>query len=111
MKQRAKRPKSMIIKPRPKLLFVIRIQGKNDMHPKTGKILYNLRLRKVFNGVFVNTTEGEIEILQKVEPYVTYGYESNLVPFGILSFYDEYKHAESYEVKIHINCKELHHMY
>ncbi|XVE86173.1 hypothetical protein DITRI_Ditri18aG0014700 [Diplodiscus trichospermus] len=74
MKQRAKRPKSMIPKLRSELLFVIRIQGKNDMHPKTRKILYNLRLRKIFSGVFVKATEGVIQMLQKVEPYVTYGY-------------------------------------
>ena len=61
------------------------------MHPKTRKILYNLRLRKVFSGVFVKATEGVIEMLQKVEPYVTYGYESNLVPFGILIFSGECK--------------------
>ncbi|KAE8662562.1 60S ribosomal protein L7-1 [Hibiscus syriacus] len=74
MKQRAKRPKSMIPKLRSKLLFIIRIQGKNDMHPKTRNILYRLRLRKVFSGVFVKATEGVMEMLQKVEPYVTYGY-------------------------------------
>ncbi|GMI70165.1 hypothetical protein like AT1G80750 [Hibiscus trionum] len=74
MKQRAKRSKSMIPKLRSNLLFIIRIQGKNDMHPKTRKILYNLRLRKVFSGVFVKATEGVMEMLQKVEPYVTYGY-------------------------------------
>ena len=56
------------------------------MHPKTRKILYNLRLRTVFSGVFVKTTEGVIEMLQKVEPYVTYGYESNFGSFGILFF-------------------------
>ncbi|MBA0665697.1 hypothetical protein Goarm_001702, partial [Gossypium armourianum] len=71
-KQRAKRPKSMIPTIKSKLLFIIRIQGKNDMHPKTRKILYNLRLRKVFSGVFVKATEGVIDMLQKVEPYVTY---------------------------------------
>lgn len=48
------------------------------MHPKTRKILYNLRLRKVFSGVFVKATEGVIDMLQKVEPYVTYGYENSL---------------------------------
>ncbi|KAE8714736.1 60S ribosomal protein L7-1 [Hibiscus syriacus] len=74
MKQRANRPKSMISKPKSNLLFIIRIQGKNDMHPKTRKILYKLRLRKVFSGVFVKETEGVIDMLQKVEPYVTFGY-------------------------------------
>ncbi|KAL6559775.1 hypothetical protein OROGR_004892 [Orobanche gracilis] len=65
---------SPTVVPQSKLLFVIRIGGKNDMHPKTRKILYSLRLRKVFNGVFVKANEGIMEILQKVEPYVTYGY-------------------------------------
>ncbi|GKV45392.1 hypothetical protein SLE2022_380890 [Rubroshorea leprosula] len=74
MKQRAKRPKSALPKPSLKLLFIIRIQGKNEMHPKTRKILYNLRLRKIFTGVFVKATEGVLEMLRKVEPYVTYGY-------------------------------------
>ncbi|KAH7564658.1 hypothetical protein JRO89_XS09G0002900 [Xanthoceras sorbifolium] len=74
MKQRAKRPKSAIMKPKSMLLFVVRIQGKNDMHPKTRKILYNLRLRRIFSGVFVKASEGIIQMLQRVEPYVTYGY-------------------------------------
>ncbi|XP_075511096.1 large ribosomal subunit protein uL30z-like [Primulina tabacum] len=56
------------------LLFIIRIGGKNDMHPQTRKLLYSLRLRKIFSGVFVQGNERIMEILQKVEPYVTYGY-------------------------------------
>ncbi|KAE8669882.1 60S ribosomal protein L7-1 [Hibiscus syriacus] len=46
------------------------------MHPKTRKILYKLRLRKVFSGVFVKATKGVIDMLQKVEAWshVTYGY-------------------------------------
>ncbi|KAJ4702979.1 putative 60S ribosomal protein L7 [Melia azedarach] len=47
MKQRGKRSKSVIGKPKSKLLFIVRIQG---------------------------ATEGILEVLQKVEPYVTYGY-------------------------------------
>ncbi|KAK9229631.1 hypothetical protein WN944_022594 [Citrus x changshan-huyou] len=74
MKQRGKRSKKVIGKPKSKLLFIIRIQGTSDMHPKTKKILYNLRLRRIFSGVFVRATDGMLEVLQKVEPYVTYGY-------------------------------------
>lgn len=44
------------------------------MHPKTRKILYALRLRKILCGVFVKASEGMMAMLQKVEPYVTYGY-------------------------------------
>ncbi|XP_031266395.1 60S ribosomal protein L7-1 [Pistacia vera] len=74
MKQRGKRAKSALVKPESKLLFIIRIQGQNDMHPKTRKILYKLRLIKIFSGVFAMASEGILEQLQKVEPYVTYGY-------------------------------------
>ncbi|KAK4362166.1 hypothetical protein RND71_017407 [Anisodus tanguticus] len=50
------------------------IREKSDMHPRTRKLLYSLRLRKIFNGVFVKADARILEILQKVEPYVTYGY-------------------------------------
>ncbi|KAK3018869.1 hypothetical protein RJ639_004434 [Escallonia herrerae] len=74
MKYRGKRQRRTIWTPESKLLFIIRIQGKNDMHPKTRKLLYSLRLRKIFSGVFVKASERILEILQKVEPYVAYGY-------------------------------------
>lgn len=60
--------------PKSKLLFVIRIGGKNDMHSETRKLLYSLRLRRIFHGVFLKVNEGVMEILKKLEPYVTYGY-------------------------------------
>uniref|UniRef100_A0A6M2EHR2 Ribosomal protein L30 ferredoxin-like fold domain-containing protein n=1 Tax=Populus davidiana TaxID=266767 RepID=A0A6M2EHR2_9ROSI len=74
MKQRTKGAKSALSTPNSKLLFVIRLHGKNDMHPKTRKILYNLRLTRIFDGVFLKASPGVLELLQKVEPYVTYGY-------------------------------------
>ncbi|KAE8022342.1 hypothetical protein FH972_008147 [Carpinus fangiana] len=74
MKHRTKRKRPALEMTESKLLFVIRINGKREMHPKTRKVLYNLRLRKIFSGVFVKANEGIIEKLQKVEPYVTYGY-------------------------------------
>ncbi|KAI5660418.1 hypothetical protein M9H77_29211 [Catharanthus roseus] len=74
MKSRKKQHKRRRVMPGSKLLFVIRIGGKNDMHPETRKILHSLRLRRIFNGVFLKANEGVMEILHKVEPYVTYGY-------------------------------------
>ncbi|KAF8389195.1 hypothetical protein HHK36_025888 [Tetracentron sinense] len=74
MKQRGKRKRSSYVTPESKLLLVIRICGKNDMHPKTRKALHFLRLRKIFSGVFVKANNGMMEMLQRVEPYVTYGY-------------------------------------
>ncbi|KAJ9692962.1 hypothetical protein PVL29_011884 [Vitis rotundifolia] len=74
MKHRGKKQKLSLATLDSKLLFVIRIQGKNDMHPKTRKILYFLRLRRIFDGVLVKANEGILEMLQKVEPYIAYGY-------------------------------------
>ncbi|XP_042004037.1 60S ribosomal protein L7-1-like [Salvia splendens] len=74
MKSRGKRIRSASVTPESNLLFVIRIRGKNDMHPKTRKILYSLKLRKIRTGVFVKASAGMMEMLQKVELYVTYGY-------------------------------------
>ncbi|KAL1564043.1 60S ribosomal protein L7-1 [Salvia divinorum] len=74
MKSRGKRIRPASVMPDSNLLFVISIRGKNDMHPKTRKILYSLRLGKIRIGVFVKASAGMMEMLQKVEPYVTYGY-------------------------------------
>ncbi|KAK4486620.1 hypothetical protein RD792_006871, partial [Penstemon davidsonii] len=74
MKSRVKRTRQASVTSESKLLFVIRIGGENDMHPKTRKIMYALKLRKIFSGVFVKANKGLMGILQKVEPYVTYGY-------------------------------------
>ncbi|KAI9074466.1 hypothetical protein K1719_043585 [Acacia pycnantha] len=57
-----------------KLLLIIRIQGTNDMHQKTRKALNQLNLRKIFSAVFVKASVGIMAKLQRVEPYVTYGY-------------------------------------
>ncbi|XP_015871925.2 large ribosomal subunit protein uL30z [Ziziphus jujuba] len=75
LKHRVKRKRpAALLTPKSKLLFIIRIQGKNDMHPAVRKTLYSLRLRKIFSAVFVKVNAGVIEKLQRVEPYVTYGY-------------------------------------
>ncbi|KAK9054634.1 hypothetical protein SSX86_025713 [Deinandra increscens subsp. villosa] len=73
MKHRSKRPIKESNFSQSKLLFIIRIQGKSDMHPQTRKLLYSLRLRRMFTGVFVKANARVLDILQKVEPYVTYG--------------------------------------
>ncbi|KAK4796169.1 hypothetical protein SAY86_028495 [Trapa natans] len=74
MKHRMKKHKSGQMELKSKLLFVVRIQGKNDMHPLTRKILNKLRLGRIFNGIFIKANETVIDMLQKVEPYITYGY-------------------------------------
>lgn len=57
-----------------KVAFVVRIRGINAMPPKEKKILRLLRLRQIQNGVFVKLNYATIRMLQRVEPYITYGY-------------------------------------
>ncbi|KAK0523805.1 60S ribosomal protein L7 [Tilletia horrida] len=61
----------------PKVVFVIRLRGICNIAPKPRKILQLLRLLQINNGAFVKVTKATSEMLQLVEPYVTYG-EPNL---------------------------------
>ncbi|KAG2697261.1 hypothetical protein I3760_07G098200 [Carya illinoinensis] len=55
-------------------LYAKEIRGINAMHPKTRKILQLLLLRQIFNGVFLKVNKATVNMLHRVEPYVTYGY-------------------------------------
>ncbi|XP_010276711.1 PREDICTED: 60S ribosomal protein L7-2-like [Nelumbo nucifera] len=74
LKREAKLKGGFYVNPEAKLLFIIRIRGINAMHPKTRKILQLLRLRQIFNGVFLKVNKATVNMLHRVEPYVTYGY-------------------------------------
>ncbi|CAM8960075.1 hypothetical protein QQ045_005802 [Rhodiola kirilowii] len=74
LKREAKLKGGFYVNPEAKLIFIIRIRGINAMHPKTKKILQLLRLRQIFNGVFLKVNKATMNMLQRVEPYVTYGY-------------------------------------
>ncbi|POO00238.1 Ribosomal protein [Trema orientale] len=97
LKREAKLKGGFYVEPEAKLLFIIRIRGINALHPKTRKILQLLRLRQslnlfspsrasslpgmllnnelqIFNGVFLKVNKATMNMLHRVEPYVTYGY-------------------------------------
>lgn len=74
LKREARLKGGFYVSPEAKLLFIIRIRGINAMHPKTRKILQLLRLRQIFNGVFLKVNKATMNMLHRVEPYVTYGY-------------------------------------
>merc|ERR1712055_1101249 len=57
----------------PKLAFVIRIRGINGVSPKVRKVLQLLRLRQIFNGVFVKLNKASINMLRIAEPYIAWG--------------------------------------
>ncbi|CAA0806483.1 60S ribosomal protein L7-2 [Striga hermonthica] len=71
LKREARLKGGFYVNPEAKLLFIIRIRGINAMHPRTKKIL---RLRQIFNVVFLKVNKAIVNMLHRVEPYVTYGY-------------------------------------
>mmetsp|Transcript_26171 Transcript_26171/g.45009 ORF Transcript_26171/g.45009 Transcript_26171/m.45009 type:complete len:243 (-) Transcript_26171:346-1074(-) len=77
LRRQAKKEGNYFLEPEPKLAFVIRIRGINQVNPRIKKILQLLRLRQINNGVFVKLNKATINMLRLVESYVTYG-EPNL---------------------------------
>merc|ERR1712036_44772 len=74
MRRQAKAAGNHFVEPEAKLMFVVRIRGLNDMHPKTKKILKIMRLIQMNLGVFLKVSKASTEMLKRVEPYLSYGY-------------------------------------
>ncbi|KAL6573423.1 60S ribosomal protein L7 [Orobanche hederae] len=73
MKREARLKGCFYVNSEAKLMFIVRIRGINAMHPTTKKILQLLRLRQIFNGVFLKVNKATLNMLRLVEPYVAYG--------------------------------------
>merc|ERR1712144_44361 len=74
MRRQAKAAGNHFVEAEAKLMFVVRIRGLNDMHPKTKKIIQLMRLRQMNMGVFMKVSKAATEMLKRVEPYISYGY-------------------------------------
>merc|ERR1712047_11041 len=57
----------------PKLAFVMRIRGINQVSPKVKKVLQLFRLRQINNGVFIKLNKATINMLRICEPFITWG--------------------------------------
>merc|ERR1712063_220986 len=62
LKREAKAKNGFYVPAEAKVIFVIRIRGINDMHPKSRKILQLLRLRQINNGVFMKVNKARIPL-------------------------------------------------
>jgi large subunit ribosomal protein L7e len=72
-KRDAKQRGELFVEEEGKLLLVVRIKGINKMDPKPRKILRLLRLRQLHNAVLLRNNKAVMNMLRRVEPYVTYG--------------------------------------
>jgi len=73
LKRDARTKGGFYVEPEAKLMFVMRLRGLNDLHPKTRKILQLMRLRQIHNGIFLRVNKATINMLRKVEPYIMFG--------------------------------------
>merc|ERR1712037_555981 len=64
--RQAKKNGNVYVQAEPKLAFVIRIRGINQVSPRVEKILQLLRLRQIGNSTFM--------MLNIAQPYITWGY-------------------------------------
>jgi large subunit ribosomal protein L7e len=74
--RQAKKEGNFFVKPEHKVAFVVRIRGINKIDPKSRTILKLLRLHQIHNGVFIKVNKATMNMVRRVEPYVTYGYLS-----------------------------------
>lgn len=77
LRRLAKSQGDFYVPAQPRVAFVVRLRGINNIAPKPRKIMQLLRLLQVNNGVFVKLTAATQQMLQLIEPYVAYG-EPNL---------------------------------
>merc|ERR1712080_775532 len=59
-----------------KVVFVVRIKGINNVDPKSKLILRLFRLRQLHNGAFLKVNKATMNMLQRVQPFVTYRFPS-----------------------------------
>merc|ERR1712035_78958 len=73
-KRQAKANGNAYVPAEPKLAFVIRIRGINQVSPRVKKILQLLRLRQIGNATFVKLNKATNMMLNIAQPYITWGY-------------------------------------
>ncbi|KNH01783.1 60S ribosomal protein L7 [Perkinsela sp. CCAP 1560/4] len=73
MRRKADKEGSFFVEAAPKVAFVMRTKGIHKVPPRPRKILCLLRLRQIYNGVFVKLNSSTIPMLRHIEPWVTYG--------------------------------------
>merc|ERR1711950_62790 len=73
LKREARKAGNYHVPAEPKLAFVMRIRGINQVAPKVKKALQLFRLRQINNGVFVKLNKATINMLRICEPFITWG--------------------------------------
>jgi len=78
-RRKARAENSFYVPAEAKVALVVRIRGINHLAPQVRKILQLFRLRQIHNATFVRINRATLNMLKKVEPFVTFGYPSRKV--------------------------------
>ncbi|XP_059357765.1 large ribosomal subunit protein uL30-like [Carassius carassius] len=103
MSRMARKAGNYYVPAEPKLAFVVRIRGINGVSPKVRKVLQLLRLRQIFNGVFVKLNKASINMLRIAEPYIAWGYP-NLKSVRELIYKRGYGKIRKQRIPLTDNC-------
>mgnify|MGYP002041511562 CR=1 FL=1 len=76
-KRAAKANNEIFVEEEPKFLLVVRIKGINKVAPKEKKIMQLLRLRQINNAVLLKNNKAVMNMVRRIEAYVTYGYPTH----------------------------------
>jgi len=79
LRRKARSENSFYVPAEAKVALVVRIRGINNLNPQVRKILQLLRLRQLHNATFVRINRATLNMLKKIEPYVTFGYPTRKV--------------------------------
>ena len=74
LRRKARAENSFYVPAEAKVALVVRIRGINNLAPQVRKILQLFRLRQIHNATLVRINRATLNMLKKIEPYVTFGY-------------------------------------
>jgi len=74
LRRKARAENSFYVPAESKVMLVVRIRGINHLAPQVRKILQLFRLRQIHNATLVRVNRATLNMLKKVEPYVTFGF-------------------------------------
>jgi len=74
LKRKARTEGSFYVPAESKVILMVRIRGINNLAPQVRKILQLFRLRQIHNAVLIRVNRATLNMIKKIEPFVTYGY-------------------------------------
>jgi len=74
LRRKARAENSFYVPAEAKVALLVRIRGINHLAPQVRKILQLFRLRQIHNATFVRINRATLNMIKKVEPFITFGY-------------------------------------